>query len=111
MAEELAPALAYYLESSGQGTKLMVTHGELYPKCVRVFEGEARLEQARTMATMRAAAFAEGIRQATPGAQAEVRVGLLPARWRQRMGGFQVGKAWVVYAEQRKAAGQNAKEI
>lgn len=90
--------LAYYIESSPSGAKLMVTTGSRLPRCLASFEGDDRLERARASAAARAAAQADGMRRATPGATVDVRQAPLPAAWRERMGGFQVGQAWVVYA-------------
>lgn len=94
----LKPVVGYYIESSNSSVRLLVSHGNLYPKILAQFNGDDRLDQARAAAEARAASFAANIRQATPGAQVEVRHAMLPAAWRQRMGGFQVGKAWMVYA-------------
>jgi hypothetical protein len=103
----LTPALAYYLETSANGVKVMVTHGEANPRPVKQFSGPERLEEAREFAATRAEAQLRGLQQATPGVRVDLRNDLLPETWRQRMGGYQVGKAWVVYAEriaQRAAA-------
>jgi hypothetical protein len=95
----LVPASAYYLEASEDRVKVMLTHGETNPRPIRTFSGHDRLEEARTFARIRAEAQLRGLRQATPAGRFAVAHALLPEAWRQRMGGFQVGKAWVVYAE------------
>ena len=96
---QMQPAVAYYLETAGNGIKVMVTRGEQYPRVVKVFHGSLKLEQAREFGRTRAEAQLQGLRNATPGAQFEMSISPLPNAWRQRMGGSQVGRAWVVYAE------------
>lgn len=95
----MAPAVAYYLEASERSIKVMVTRGEQFPKIVKMFSGSDRLEQAREFGRTRAEAQLQGLRNASPGAQFEMSISPLPATWRQRMGGWQVGRAWVISAE------------
>lgn len=95
----MAPAVAYYLEASERSIKVMVTRGEQFPKIVKMFSGSDRLEQAREFGRTRAEAQLQGLRNASPGAQFEMSISPLPAAWRQRMGGWQVGRGWVISAE------------
>ena len=97
---QMEPAVAYYLETvAGGGIKVMVTRGEQFPRPVKVFRGPDAREQAAEFARTRAEAQVQGLRSATPSAQFNLAHTLMPAGWRQRMGGSQVGRAWVVYAE------------
>lgn len=95
----MAPAVAYYLEASERAIKVMVTRGEQFPKVVKMFSGVDRLDQAREFGRTRAEAQLQGLRNASPGAQFEMSISPLPDPWRQRMGGWQVGRAWVIFAE------------
>ena len=96
---QMQPAVAYYLETNSNGIKVMVTRGEQFPRPVKVFRGPDAREQAEAFAQARAEAQVQGLRNATPGARFDLSRSLLPNAWRQRMGGSQVGRAWVVYAE------------
>ena len=97
---QMEPAVAYYLETvAGGGVKVMVTRGEQFPRPVKVFRGPDAREQATEFARTRAEAQVQGLRNATPSARFDLAHTLMPAGWRQRMGGSQVGRAWVVYAE------------
>lgn len=96
---QMQPAVAYYLETNSNGIKVMVTRGEQFPRPVKVFRGPDAREQAEAFAQARAEAQVQGLRNATPGARFDLSRSLLPNAWRQRMGGSQVGRAWVVYTE------------
>lgn len=96
---QMQPAVAYYLETSARGLKVMVTRGEAFPRPVKQFSGPDAREQAEAFAQARAEAQVQGLRNATPGARFDLSRSLLPNTWRQRMGGSQVGRAWVVFAE------------
>lgn len=104
----LEPAVAYYLETTGRGIKVMTTRGEAHPRPVRVFNGADRLTEARAFARTRAEATCVGLRHSTPAGRFAVANSLLPAAWRQRMGGSQVGKAWVVFAQAVEQSQQEA---
>ena len=95
----MAPAVAYYLEASERSIKVMVTRGEQFPRVIKMFSGSDRLELAREFGRTRAEAQLQGLRNASPGAQFEMSISPLPATWRQRMGGWQVGRGWVISAE------------
>lgn len=96
----MEPAVAYYLETvAGGGIKVMVTRGEQFPRPVKVFRGPSARNEAGEFARTRAEAQVQGLRNATPSARFDLAHTLMPAGWRQRMGGSQVGRAWVVYAE------------
>ena len=96
---KMAPAVAYYLEASENRIKVMVTRGEQFPKVIKTFSGSDRLDQAREFGRTRAEAQLQGLRNASPHAQFEMAISPLPATWRQRMGGWQVGRGWVISAE------------
>lgn len=96
---KMAPAVAYYLEASENRIKVMVTRGEQFPKVIKAFSGSDRLEQAREFGRTRAEAQLQGLRNASPHAQFEMAISPLPDAWRQRMGGWQVGRGWVISAE------------
>ena len=95
----LKPAVAYYLETSSWGVKVMCSRGERNPRPIQTFSGPDRLEDARVLARTRAEATYVALRHATPAGRYAVANALLPESWRQRMGGSQIGKAWVVYAQ------------
>lgn len=96
----MQPAMAYYLEATGTcEIKVMVTRGEQFPKCVKLFRMSDKLERAREFIDARVEAQLQGLRNASPNRTFEVRDTLLPEAWRQRMGGFQIGKGLVIYAE------------
>lgn len=96
---KMAPAVAYYLEASENRIKVMVTRGEQFPKVIKTFSGSDRLDQAREFSRTRAEAQLQGLRNASPHAQFEMAISPLPDAWRQRMGGWQVGRGWVISAE------------
>lgn len=97
----MKPVVAYYLETSAAGLKVMCTSGQALPKCVKIIDNiPDRNERAAALVSARAAELVAGYRSASPGAEIELRRALLPAQWRTRMGGDQIGKAWVVYAQQ-----------
>lgn len=96
----MQPAMAYYLEATGMcAIKVMVTRGEQFPKVVKTFNTSDKLERAREFITARVEAQLRGLQNASPARTFEVRDTLLPEAWRQRMGGFQIGKGLVIYAE------------
>ena len=93
------PVIAYYLETSHTaGIKIMVANGRKLPKCLYIVAGPDRLTQAAAWIEARAGGMVDHWRQTTPAVNYELRRSLLPARWRTRMGGDQVGKAWIIYA-------------
>lgn len=97
---KMQPAMAYYLEATGMcAIKVMVTRGEQFPKVVKTFNTSDKLERAREFITARVEAQLRGLQNASPTRTFEVRDTLLPEAWRQRMGGFQIGKGLVIYAE------------
>lgn len=96
----MEPAMAYYLETTGTWVlKVMVTRGEQFPKVVKTFNTSDKLERAREFVDARVEAQLQGLRNASPTRMFEERNALLPEAWRQRMGGVQIGKGWVIYAE------------
>lgn len=96
----MEPAMAYYLETTGTWVlKVMVTRGEQFPKVVKTFNTPDKLERAREFVDARVEAQLRGLRNASPTRMFEERNALLPETWRQRMGGVQIGKGWVIYAE------------
>ena len=97
----MKPVVAYYLETSAAGLKVMCTNGQALPKCVTIIDNiPDRNERAAALVSDRASRLVSSYRSASPGAEVELRRALLPAQWRNRMGGDQIGKAWVVYAQQ-----------